>query len=130
MKLLSYISSAFLAVCLLVITPSFAQTAAGTDSLKTVIVTVNGITCSGDLKMITTRLVKQAGIDECVLSSSEKGKATFQVGYHTSLVSEAQLRKYVEGTPSCDFPDQYPYKVKKLAYVPVTGSGDVAKPKQ
>jgi hypothetical protein len=134
MKLSFYISGVLLIVYLLTSISSFAQTggqaAQVTDSLKTATITVSGITCSGDLKMIKDRLVKQAGIDECVLSSTEKGKAVFQVGYHTSVVSESQVQKYIEGTPSCDAPGVYPYKVKNVAYTPVNASSEASQPKQ
>ncbi|HLG35728.1 MAG TPA: hypothetical protein VI757_12675 [Bacteroidia bacterium] len=83
------------------------------DSIKTVTIKVGGITCGSDLKIINSNVLKQNG----VVSSESVGKAapttTFEIKYYPSIIPIDSIYKVVENSPSCDFPDQKPYKVKK-----------------
>lgn len=83
------------------------------DSVKTVTIKVSGITCVNDLKIINTNVMKKKG----VVSSESVGKVaattTFEVKYYPAIIPIDSIYKMVENSPSCDYPDQRPYRVKK-----------------
>ena len=91
-----------------------AQTAdtSNADTVKTV-TKVKGITCSSDLPIITKNVKEVKGITTFESVSKPGPTTSFKVVYNPSIVSYEDLVKAVEGSPSCDFPDQKPYKVKK-----------------
>lgn len=78
----------------------------------TVIVKVSGITCSGDLKMITDNVAKTNGVSSCNKVGKMATSTSFEVKYDTTKITYAEVVKAIEGTASCDHPDQRPYKVK------------------
>ena len=78
----------------------------------TVIVKVSGITCSGDLTMIAAGVEKIKDVSSCKQVGKMSTSTSFEVKYDPSKVSYAEVVKAIEGTASCDNPDQRPYKVK------------------
>lgn len=83
-----------------------------TDSLKTANIKVKGITCSMDLKMISANLEKLNGVSSCI-AGKHGTTSTFEVKYNPLLVSEKDIYAAIEGTGSCENPEERPYKVKK-----------------
>ena len=94
---------------------SIAQT---TDTLKIAKVKVKGITCTMDLPIIKKKLVNQEGIDEVTYSEVKSEAVFFTVKYHTSVISEKQIRATIEAAPSCEDPNELPYKVKSFNLLP------------
>ena len=78
----------------------------------TVTVKVSGITCSGDLTMIAAGVEKMNGVSTCKQVGKMSTSTSFEVKYDPSKISYAEVVKAIEGTASCDHPDQRPYKVK------------------
>lgn len=78
----------------------------------TVTIKVSGITCSGDLKMIAASVEKIIGVSSCKQIGKMATSTNFEVKYNSSKVSYSDVVKAIEGTASCDYPDQRPYKVK------------------
>ena len=78
----------------------------------TVTVKVSGITCSGDLTMIAAGVEKMNGVSSCKQTGKMSASTSFEVKFDRSKISYAEVVKAIEGTASCDHPDQRPYKVK------------------
>lgn len=78
----------------------------------TVTVKVSGITCSGDLKMIAAGVEKMNGVSSCKQVGKMSTSTSFEIKYDPSKISYGEVVKTIEGTASCDHPDQRPYKVK------------------
>lgn len=87
--------------------------AAQPDSLRTVKLKVSGITCQGDILMIETAVEDNVGISECKQVGKVSGTSSFQVVFSPSRISEAEIVKAIENTPSCDHPKEKPYRVKQ-----------------
>jgi len=89
---------------------SYSQTTETNGSSATI--KVKGITCSTDLKMIKANVEKLEGVSSC-----EPGKTgtttSFIVQYSSGLVDEKSIYAAIEGTGSCENPDERPYEVKK-----------------
>lgn len=85
-----------------------------TSSLKdtTVTVKVTGITCNGDLAMIADHVKKVNGVTSCKQVGKASAASSFEIKYDPSKTTYLNLVKTVEATPSCDYPDKHPYKVK------------------
>ena len=95
----------------------FSQTTTTTtnqtaDSLKTATVKVKGITCSMDLKMISANVEKVKGVSSCK-AGKQGTTTTFEVKYNPALVTEKEIFAAIEGTGSCENPDERPYKIKQ-----------------
>lgn len=93
------------------LTTALGQT---TDTLKTATVKVSGITCSGDLPLIKKKLINKEGIDEVSFAEIKGETVIFTVNYHSSITSETKIQEYIEAAPSCDNPNEYPYKAKAV----------------
>lgn len=78
----------------------------------TVTVKVSGITCAGDLKMIADNVEKMNGVSSCKQVGKMSTSTSFEIKYDATKIAYAVLVKAIEGTASCDHPDQRPYKVK------------------
>lgn len=94
---------------------AFSQTTTSnqtTESLKTATVKVKGVTCSMDLKMISTNVEKVKGVSNCKVGK-QGTTTTFEVKYNPALVTEKEIFTAVENTGSCENPDERPYKVKQ-----------------
>jgi len=85
-----------------------------TDTLKTATIKVKGISCTMDLPIIKKKLVNQEGIDEVTYTEVKSEAVFFTVKYHTSVTNEKQIRSAIEAAPSCDAPNERPYKVKSF----------------
>lgn len=85
-----------------------------TSSVKdtTVTIKVTGITCNGDLAMIADHVKKVGGVSDCKQVGKASTASSFEIRYDPSKTTYASLVKTVEATPSCDYPDKRPYKVK------------------
>ena len=85
-----------------------------TSSLNdtTVTVKVTGITCNGDLAMIADHVKKLNGVTSCKQVGKASAASSFEIKYDPSKTTYLSLVKTVEATPSCDYPDKRPYKVK------------------
>lgn len=106
----SIISIIILFIAIAITNTVIAQT--GADTLKTATIKVSGITCNGDMPVIRKKLLNQEGIDEAAFSAAKSGAVTFTVKYHSAIITEKKIREVIEGAPSCDNPNLYPYKVK------------------
>ncbi len=91
-----------------------AQTVDSTaaDTVKTVTFNVKGITCGNDLPIINKNVKDLKGVASCQAVGKAGPTTAFKIAYNPLLISEKDIIKAVEGSPSCDFPDQKPYKVK------------------
>jgi hypothetical protein len=58
-------------------------------------------------------LLNQDGIDEVTFTERKGDLSVFKVVYHTSAISEEQIRQAIEATPGCDDPSDKPYRVKQ-----------------
>lgn len=85
-----------------------------TSSVKdtTVTVKVTGITCNGDLAMIADHVKKVNGVTSCKPIGKASTASSFLINYDPTKTTYSSLVKTVEATPSCDYPDKRPYKVK------------------
>ena len=86
---------------------SFAQ-----EADKTITIKVKGITCSTDYKMIQTNVEKLKGVSKFEVGK-EGATSTFIINYNPGLVSEEKIYAAIEGTGSCENPDERPYRVKQ-----------------
>lgn len=111
---------AMLFVCAILFTVSktgYSQTQSPqqqTPSVRdtTVTVKVTGITCNGDLAMISDHVKKVNGVTGCKQVGKASTASSFEIKYDPSKTTYSSLVKTVEATPSCDYPDKRPYKVK------------------
>ncbi len=80
-----------------------------TDS--TVTIKVKGVTCSNDLKTLSTNVKELKGVSEC-----KPGKAgavsVFKVTYNPAMVNIKDIHKAFENTGGCSDPNDRPYKIK------------------
>lgn len=80
-----------------------------TDS--TVTIKVKGVTCSNDLKTLSTNVKELKGVSEC-----KPGKAgavsVFKVKFNPALVNLKDIHKAFENTGGCGDPTERPYKIK------------------
>lgn len=83
-----------------------------TDSLKTIAIKVNGITCANDLKTIASQVEKLSGVFHCK-PGKPGATSTFEVKYNPALTTEKQLFQAIEATEGCSDPNARPYKVKQ-----------------
>ena len=83
-----------------------------TDSAKVVSIKVKGITCGMDLKMISANVEKLEGVSTCQ-TVKQGTTTTFEVKYIPTLVAKKEIYATIEGTGSCENPDERPYKVKQ-----------------
>ena len=79
----------------------------------TVTIQVSGITCEGDLPIICERVKKEKGVADCKAVSKAAVTSKFDVTYNTKLITYQQIVSAVQDAPSCDFPNEKPYRVKK-----------------
>ena len=84
-----------------------------TDSIKIITVKVGGITCGHDLTIIKNNVEKKNGILTCTIIGKPAATSSFEIKYNPSIISLEAIYREIENSPSCDYPDQKPYKVKK-----------------
>lgn len=72
---------------------------------------VKGITCSSDLKTISTNVEKLNGVSSCK-TLKDGATATFEVNYNPEVVSKEDIYAAIENTGGCKNPNDRPYKVK------------------
>lgn len=89
-----------------------AQTTANTIKDTTITVKVSGITCGSDLPIIIKRVKQEKGIIECKAASKASATTTFEVQYDPAVITYDQIVAAIQDAPSCDYPNQKPYKVK------------------
>jgi len=82
------------------------------DTIKTASIKVKGISCSMDLKMISANVEKLNGVSSCK-AGKQGTTTTFEVKFNPALVTEKEIYTAIEGTGSCENPDERPYKVKQ-----------------
>lgn len=90
-----------------------ATTVAQTQTVQTINLKVSGITCSGDIKDIQKVVSKMNGVTNCKQVGKTAATSVFEVSFNPAVVSEKDIRKVVEDTPSCDNPNEKTYKVKQ-----------------
>ncbi len=83
-----------------------------TDSLKTTIVKVKGITCAMDLKTISGNVEKMQGVSSFV-TKRQGATSVFELTYLPTAVSENEIFETIENTPGCEDPNDRPYKIKQ-----------------
>lgn len=98
-------------LCFAAISRSTAQTTTVSKD-TTIILEVTGITCGGDLPIICKRVQPEKGITEIKAVSKAAATTKFQVTYNPAIINYQQVVAAVQDAPSCDFPDEKPYKVK------------------
>lgn len=79
----------------------------------TISIRVAGITCGSDLPIICERVKKEKGVADCKASSKAATTTKFDVTYNPKLLSYQQIVDAVQDAPSCDYPNEKPYRVKK-----------------
>ena len=93
--------------CTAVATNIQAQSADTTITVK-----VTGVTCSTDLTMIKASVEKVQGVSAC--KTVKQGATTsFEIKYNPRLSTEKAINAAIEGTSSCENPDERPYKIKR-----------------
>ncbi len=81
------------------------------DPPKTLTIKVKGVTCSNDLKTISSNVEKLRGVNSC--KALKRGAtSTFEVKYNADLISEEAIHAAIEDTQGCKSPNDRPYKVK------------------
>ena len=113
---MKFIKSLAISIVLLTATASSAFSQVNSQQVaedtKTASIKVKGITCSTDLKMISTNVEKIKGVSSC--TAGKKGTTTtFEVKYNPASVTEKEIYATIENTGSCEDPDERPYKVKQ-----------------
>lgn len=88
------------------------KTVAQTQKIQTIKLKVGGVTCSGDCKDIQKVVGKMNGVTSCKQIGKPASTSVFEVSFDPSVVTEKDIRKMVEDTPSCDDPNVRSYKVK------------------
>lgn len=88
-------------------------TAQNADTLKTIEVKIKGVTCANDLNIIGKNLAKIDGIISSKRIGEAKPTSKMEITYNPALVEVDTIYARIEDSPSCDFPDQKPYKVKR-----------------
>ncbi len=88
------------------------------DTLKTATIKIKGIACTIDLPIIKKKLVNEEGIDDVTYSEVKSEAVIFTVKYHSALITEKQIRAAIENAPSCENPNEKPYKVKSFKAEP------------
>jgi copper chaperone CopZ len=83
-----------------------------TDTIATALVKVKGITCATDLGMISNNVKKLKGINDCK-PGKQGTTTTFEVSYNPLYISLKEIYQAIEGTGSCEHPDERPYKIKQ-----------------
>ena len=106
MKFILLLTTAFV-LCTAVVSNAQAQ-----PENTRITVKVKGVTCSTDLKMIQANVEKLEGVTEC--SVGKRGTTTsFEITFNAKTLTEEDLYATIEGTGSCEDPDERPYKVKR-----------------
>lgn len=83
-----------------------------TDSVVTATVKVKGITCSSDLKMISTSVEKLQGVISC--KAGKHGTTTsFLIKYNPAVIAPKEIFTAIENTGGCENPDERPYRIKQ-----------------
>lgn len=90
---------------------TFGQSA-DESSDTTIVIKVSGITCGGDLPIISSHVMEKEGISSCEAVGAAAAVTKFQISYDPSVAKLEDIIAGVETAPSCDFPDTFPYKVK------------------
>ena len=78
---------------------------------KTITVKVKNVTCPVDLKMICDNVEKLEGVSACKVA--KKGATTKLKVTMTSTVKKEDIHAAIEGTGTCEDPNDRRYKVKK-----------------
>ena len=105
-----------MAFAILTISANFAFSQSSTSTEQSVTttkstITVKGITCAKDLTMISDNVKKLEGVNSCEVV--KKGATSkFRVKFDPALVTEKEIHAAIEGTGSCEDPNERPYKVK------------------
>lgn len=113
---MKFIKSFLLVITCLIMTSNIAfsqssETAQQHDTFITSTIAVKGITCSKDLGMISDNVKKLPGVSSCEVA--KKGATSkFEVKFDPALVTEKEIYAAIEGTGSCENPNERPYKVK------------------
>lgn len=91
---------------------SFSSITFAQDSDTTITIKVKGITCTTDYKMIQANVEKLEGVNKFEVGK-QGATSTFVINYNPEVVSEEKIYAAIEGTGSCENPDERPYKVKQ-----------------
>ena len=105
------ILSALAFMICLVVFPCSAQNAAQKDT--TVTFSVSGIICGMDLPIICKRVMQEKGVKDCKAVSKASATSKFEVTYNPSEITYQKVVDAIQDAPSCDYPNEKPYKVKK-----------------
>lgn len=92
---------------------SFGLAAQEVDTVTTIEVKIKGVTCANDLNIIGNNLQTLDGIVSSELIGKAKPTSKMEITYNPTLVVVDSIYARIEDSPSCDFPDQRPYKVKR-----------------
>lgn len=83
------------------------------DTITTIEVKIKGVTCANDLNIIGNNLQALDGFITSSLVGEAKPTSKLAITYNPTLVPIDSIYARIEDSPSCDFPDQKPYKVKR-----------------
>lgn len=81
------------------------------ETTTTINAKVKGITCSSDLKIISTNVEKLEGVTSCKAGKTGP-TTTFKITYAPNLVTDKEIYSAIQNSGSCENPDERPYKVK------------------
>jgi copper chaperone CopZ len=95
-------------VTLLSYTHSFAQ-----EKNQQAEIQVKGITCNNDVNIISKHVEALPGVTSCSPKGKVGASSTLVVQFNPEETSIERIYATIEDSPSCDHPDQKPYKVKK-----------------
>lgn len=98
---------------LVFILTGFTLAAQDADTITTIEVKIKGVTCANDLNIIGNNLKELEGIVSSELVGEAKPTSKMEITYNPTLVVVDSIYARIEDSPSCDFPDQRPYKVKR-----------------
>lgn len=96
-------------ICLAFTTVSYAQIAAHDT---TIIIKVSGVYCPQCPPNICARVKKETGVKDCILIGKPSAVSKFEVTYNYKVITYNKVIEAVQSTPSCDDPDEKPFKVK------------------
>ncbi len=91
----------------------FSAASQDADTITTIEVKIKGVTCANDLNIIGENLKELDGIVSSALVGDAKPTSKMEITYNPTLVVVDSIYARIEDSPSCDFPDQKPYKVKR-----------------
>jgi copper chaperone CopZ len=100
----------FILICMALV--SYTHTLAQ-DKNQQAEIQVKGITCNNDVNIISKKVLALPGVASCSPKGKVGANSTLVVQFNPDEIAIDSIYATIEDSPSCDHPDQKPYKVKK-----------------